>query len=129
MFNGVSTSGSARLLIQLGDSGGVETTSYSAVSYYLQSSASNGPVEETSGFVIYWDEAAAFRSGAMVISLIDASTNTWVSTHTISIISSTDGSAVGGGTKSLSATLDRVRITTTNGTDTFDAGSINILYE
>jgi hypothetical protein len=25
--------------------------------------------------------------------------------------------------------LDRVRITTTNGTDTFDAGSINILYE
>jgi hypothetical protein len=34
-----------------------------------------------------------------------------------------------GGGKSLSATLDRVRITTVNGTDTFDAGSINILYE
>jgi hypothetical protein len=33
------------------------------------------------------------------------------------------------GTKSLSATLDRIRITTVNGTDTFDAGSINILYE
>jgi uncharacterized repeat protein (TIGR02059 family) len=34
-----------------------------------------------------------------------------------------------GGAKSLSATLDRVCITTVNGTDTFDAGSINILYE
>lgn len=29
----------------------------------------------------------------------------------------------------LSGTLDRVRITTANGTDTFDAGTINILYE
>jgi hypothetical protein len=35
----------------------------------------------------------------------------------------------GGGNKTLSATLDRVRITTVNGTDTFDAGSINISYE
>ena len=32
-------------------------------------------------------------------------------------------------TVTLSATLDSVRITTVNGTDTFDAGSINILYE
>jgi hypothetical protein len=36
---------------------------------------------------------------------------------------------MGGGDKTLSGTLDRIRITTTNGTDTFDAGSINILYE
>jgi hypothetical protein len=34
-----------------------------------------------------------------------------------------------GGSKTLTGTLDRVRITTVNGTDTFDAGSINILYE
>jgi hypothetical protein len=35
----------------------------------------------------------------------------------------------GAGTKTLSDTLDRVRITTVNGTDTFDAGTINIMYE
>jgi hypothetical protein len=35
----------------------------------------------------------------------------------------------GGGSVTLSGTLDRVRITTVNGTDTFDAGTINILYE
>lgn len=34
-----------------------------------------------------------------------------------------------GGGKTLSGTLDRVRITTVNGTDTFDAGTINIMYE
>ncbi len=33
------------------------------------------------------------------------------------------------GSITLGGTLDRVRITTVNGTDTFDAGSINILYE
>ena len=34
-----------------------------------------------------------------------------------------------GGVKSTSAVLDRVRITTVGGTDTFDAGEINISYE
>jgi hypothetical protein len=33
------------------------------------------------------------------------------------------------GAKSLAGTLDRVRITTVNGTDVFDVGAINILYE
>jgi hypothetical protein len=33
------------------------------------------------------------------------------------------------GRKTLAGTLDRVSITTSNGTDAFDAGSINILYE
>jgi hypothetical protein len=34
-----------------------------------------------------------------------------------------------GGTVSLAGILNMLRITTVNGTDTFDAGSINILYE
>jgi hypothetical protein len=33
------------------------------------------------------------------------------------------------GQVSLGGVLDRVRITTANGTDTFDAGTVNILYE
>jgi len=43
--------------------------------------------------------------------------------------SATEFAGLGGSSISLSGTLDRVRITTVNGTDTFDAGSINILYE
>jgi hypothetical protein len=33
------------------------------------------------------------------------------------------------GLKSTASALARVRITTANGTDLFDAGSINIMYE
>jgi hypothetical protein len=36
---------------------------------------------------------------------------------------------MGGFQVSLSGTLDRIRLTTVNGSDTFDAGSINIIYE
>jgi hypothetical protein len=51
---------------------------------------------------------------------------TWVSSH--ALFSGASGS--GGGTSpALSGTLDRIRITTVNGTDTFDAGTINIMYE
>jgi hypothetical protein len=54
--------------------------------------------------------------------------NLWVSSQAGTYDGST-ASNVGGGTKTLSAVLDRVRITTINGTDTMDAGSVNILYE
>jgi hypothetical protein len=129
MFNGVSTSGTARVMIQLGDSGGVETSGYASGSYYLQSSASNNFLDGPNGFVIFWDEAAAARYGVMQISLLNASTNLWSQFGNFGIDGVSDGMAICAGTKSLSATLDRIRITTTNGTDTFDAGSINILYE
>jgi hypothetical protein len=53
--------------------------------------------------------------------------NTWIAAGLLT----SDNPAIlwTGGNVSLSGTLDRVRITTVNGTDTFDAGSINILYE
>jgi hypothetical protein len=41
----------------------------------------------------------------------------------------TNGMAYCAGTKTLSDTLTQIRITTVNGTDTFDAGSVNIIYE
>jgi hypothetical protein len=64
----------------------------------------------------------------VTICLLNSATGLWVA----SIVSSQSNSAtgiVGSGSKTLSGTLDRVRITTVNGTDTFDAGSVNILYE
>jgi hypothetical protein len=69
--------------------------------------------------------AAESILGSMVIQNITS--NTWLSNHTCGYNST--GSIQGGGSVSLGGTLDRVRITTVNGTDTFDAGSINILYE
>jgi hypothetical protein len=127
MFDAVSLNGSSNLRFQLGDSGGVETTGY--VSVFSYNGASNNGSTSSTGFDNTGAGGASLAvSGQIVISLLSASTNTW----TVMGMLGAAGSAftlLTTGSKSLSATLDRVRITTVNGTDTFDAGSINILYE
>jgi hypothetical protein len=125
MFSGVSTSGTSNYLIQLGTSGGIENTSYGAYSANTTSSAIGG-ANYTAGFGMRVDLAARVVGGAMTLTLVTG--NSWCSTHALGSSLSTDG-YYGAGAKTLSGTLDRIRITTVNGTDTFDAGSINILYE
>jgi hypothetical protein len=123
MFSGVSTNGSSNLLVQLGDSGGVETTGYTSVVGNNAATATS-----TAGLIATSNGAAgSVLSGIMTI--ISISTNAWVSGVTLGDTTNTQTPYAGGGSKSTSATLDRVRITTVNGTDTFDAGSINIMYE
>jgi len=129
MFDGVSTNGTSLPQIQLGDSGGVETTSYSMASSYVASS-SVANANYTSGFVIRTDALAAVAIyGYITINLISSSTNTWTAGGVVYTPTPSAYLALVAGSKSLSATLDRIRITTVNGTDTFDAGTINILYE
>jgi hypothetical protein len=128
MLSGVSTNGSSIMLLQLGDSGGVETTGYSgstqyAASYVAFSSYAGVPLDTASTVA-----AGTVRSGSIVFTLLDASTNLWSVFGGLGLTTAT-ALILPAGTKALSATLDRVRITTVNGTDTFDAGSINILYE
>jgi hypothetical protein len=120
IFNEVSTNGTADLLVQLGDSGGIENTGYISTYIVLSTGGSS-----TAGFIIRTGAAAVVASGILQINLID--TTSWICTHTIKV--STTNASAGAGSKSLSGILDRVRVTTTNGTDAFDAGSINILYE
>lgn len=118
MFNGVSTNGTSSLQVQLGDSGGIETTGYV--------SSSQGTVFSTTG-LIFTPGAVAVNnySGAMTLTLMTG--NTWTAT---SLLTRDDAATFyGAGVKALSATLDRLRITTFLGVDTFDAGQINILYE
>jgi hypothetical protein len=124
MLNGVSLNGSANFLIQLGDSGGVETTGYNSSCIYGGTAAGTGA--STSGFLSINGLNTNAMSGALTFSNLTG--NVWVMTST----NAADGGTVivfATGSKTLSATLDRVRITTTNGTDQFDAGTINILYE
>jgi hypothetical protein len=127
MFNGVSLSGTSLFLVQLGDAGGVENTGY--LSSSLRANNSNVATSATSsaGFLFGADPlAASTHSGQMIITLLGS--NTWVSQQA-GASSSNALAFAGGGGKTLSDTLDRIRITTVNGTDTFDAGSINIMYE
>jgi hypothetical protein len=127
IFSGISLSGTSSYLVQIGTSGGIQNTGYTSSSFIIATAGSAG-VNSTAGYIIYSDVAAYSFSGNFVINNITSST--WVSSHTIgSGVSLTGLVNFGGGSKNLSGTLDRVRITTVNGTDTFDAGSINILYE
>ena len=128
MFQGVSTTGASKTIIQLGDSGGVETSGYLGSSTFADGS---GTAENfSSGFIFSMRTGgtAAIRHGVIVLSLVDSSTNAWAEMGNIGS-SDTAAVTVSAGSKALSATLDRVRITTVSGTDTFDAGSINILFE
>lgn len=118
LFNGVSLSSTGSLLVQLGNSGGYLTSGYDS------SSTSGGTSDATStaGFVARLGSAALVASGIMTIAQV--SSTVYVAGHTLA-----RGTAVvGAGTATISGTIDRVRITST-GADTFDAGSINILYE
>lgn len=124
-FEGVSLSGTDDLLVQLGDSGGIETTGYIS-SGGAYSSSGQGVSSSTSGFVWRVGNAAEIASGHMVLTLSDSTNNTWIVSHTGK---NNTGTVVnGGGDKSLSGTLDRIRITRT-GSDTFDAGAVNVLGE
>jgi hypothetical protein len=125
MFAGVSTSGTSVKQIQLGTSSGVVTTGYLSGTSILAGTVAS--LNVTTGIGLYSIAAADNLSGAIFISNITG--NTWVSSGTLAITGATNISVVSSGSLALGGTLDRVRITTVNGTDTFDAGSINILYE
>jgi hypothetical protein len=123
MFNAVSTNGSSRILVQLGTSSGVTTSGY-----FSSVSDGGGQTTSTAGFLVN-QYAVANLSASGLMTICSIGSNTWSESIIVSNGSSGSSSSVGGGNITLSATLDRVRITTVNGTDTFDAGSINILYE
>ena len=127
MFNGVSTNGTSHLLIQIGTSGGIQTTSYASNSSY--NGPANGGTSSSAGFVVFYDNSSRTYSGQIVLSLLNSGTGLWVESGNFAMIDISGYNAICAGAKTLSGTLDRVRITTVNGTDTFDAGSINILYE
>ena len=124
IFNEVSQNGSSQRLVQLGTG----STTYTTSGYLATSSVVAGTVATTSstaGHLIYQDNPAYACSGHMVLTNISG--NIWISSHTVKL--STAITVLGGASVTLGAALTAVRITTVNGTDTFDAGTINILYE
>lgn len=125
MFNGVSTNGTSNILIQLG-AGSVTTSGYTS-SNGLMTAAGTNYASSTAGILMGQVGAAADTFfGAASITLI--SSNIWSAQGCVSRTNSAASQYLSGGV-SLSGVLDRVRITTVNGTDTFDAGTINIIYE
>ena len=125
MLNGVSTSATSNIQIQIG-AGSVTTSGYTCYIGNIDGTNATSVATATSGFIAKSGVGAAtLYNGVMVINLLTG--NTWLSTNSTS--GSSGVTTFSNGSLALGGTLDRVRITTVNGTDTFDAGSINILYE
>lgn len=122
IFNGVSTNGTSQPQVQLGISSGIQTTGYLSGG----SQASAGTNSTTGLLISGFNGAADIRYGKMEI--VSFGSNQWVSSCVVGL-SNTGLAGLAGGSVTIGGTLDRIRITTVNGTDTFDAGSINILYE
>ena len=126
MFNGVSTNGTSSPIIQVG-SGSITTTAYSSAFGDLNGANSCGVTSSTTGIIFsgrYLSGASSAIYGTLILTTLGS--NIWTATGAST---SNNISYQGGGGVTLSGVLDRVRLTTVNGTDTFDAGSINILYE
>lgn len=125
IFRGVSTNGSAAVQIQVG-SGSITSSGYAG--YAMRAGASNTYTASSSAFVTA-DAMSASDTRDGIFILTNITGNTWVMSGSFTSTAQTNDTCVVNGSIALSGALDRVRITTTNGTDTFDAGTINIQYE
>ena len=130
MFNGVSTNGTSQPLIQLGVSGTPETTSYTSMASMVTTTnnVTRGATATTGFAYFYQGSAAGVYSGSVTISSLGS--NIWTCSGSVVDIPNLANSTVSG-VKSLAGTLNMIRITTVGSppTDTFDAGTINIMYE
>jgi hypothetical protein len=125
MFDAVSLSGTDEIEIQLGDSGGFETSGYTGIAW--RSGATSGAW--STGMLVNNEAAAASAfTGQMIITLADSATNLWIGSGLVSNATAGVSPDISTGSKALSAVLTQVRIKPT-GSDTFDAGNLNILVE
>jgi hypothetical protein len=129
MFSGVSLSGTSDIQIQLGVSGTPETTGYTTNFFRSQSAAIVTSTSTTDSFIATGGigVAANLLYGQYVFSLLGS--NVWTGTGVFYSSGSTNYMVNSAGAKTLAGTLNMVRLKSLNGADTFDAGSINILYE
>jgi len=128
MFNEISTNGTSGVIAQIG-SGSVVTSGYISTTVRIANDSSTSGGSITNGFYVNPGYTTSYNdkvSGLLVLTLISGTT--WVASmcgkiSTVVVLSG------GGVSPSLSGALDRIRITTAGGSDSFDFGSVNILYE
>ena len=121
IFRGVSTNGTNGIIIQLGTGGTPTTSGYNSVCAKQDGTLANN----TAGLIVVNDNLAANDySGVMTLRKITG--NTWVSSGVFR--SSTGGMRYFAGDIAVGGALDMIRLTTTTGVNTFDAGDINIAW-
>ena len=131
VLDNVSVTGTDNILIQLGDSGGVETTGYISTTVYTTYAVSPPSIggsgfSSTSGIIVTAGAPQNWPTGSILFDNISG--NRWIASGVFNFANLTTTIGYSAGEKTLSDTLDRVRITVT-GANTFDNGSVNIIYE
>lgn len=124
-FNGVSSNGLTNLLVQPGTGGAPTTSGYVGNAVFSWASGVV-PVSSTAGIPVFKNAASYNHYGE--ITLTNISGNTWLASGQF-VTSGTQGCIVSGGVVTLAGPLDYLRVVSSNGTDAFDAGSINLFYE
>lgn len=127
IFRQVSLSSTGSLLVQAGEGGTPTTTGYTSISTYVVGGVQSGQLTSTSGFIIQAGAATYQMFGHLIFT--NVSGNTWVVSGVQGNITATAFSVTSSGVVALSGVLNMIRVTSTSGTDTFDAGTINIMYE
>ena len=129
-FVGVSQgSANSRLIVRIGDAGGIETSGYlsTGVQLHLATVSGHGRITDAFNVSALSDfDAAKTVDGAAEFFLEDSSAFTWVMQSYLGC-SDQDQSYLSAGSKSLSAELTQLVVTTAGGS-TFDAGAVNIMY-
>jgi hypothetical protein len=126
MFDAVSTNGTSPVQVRLGTAGGIQASGYNSIGSAIIGTNTTSSASYSTGAVVAGSSAATTRVGSIVFNLL--ASNAWSFSGVTADLSILATSHIAG-LVSLSGALDRVRITTVNGTDTFDGGSVNILYE
>ncbi len=121
MLNGVSTNGSPDIIVQLGVGSSPTTAGYAAFS---QTGSTGGSL--TRGFAVSQSTSAATAKTGC-IELVHMGGNIWGESGIVA--GSNSIVSVSAGSLALGGVLGMIRLTTVNGTDTFDAGSLNITWE
>jgi len=126
MFNGVSTNGTSNLLLQIGSTT-FTTSGYVSQAGTINGSGGIGSFSATTGFIIgVYSVNTDTLTGTFT--LVNITGNTWVFSGIHYRTANVNTGFSSGTAISLAGVLDRIRITSVT-PDTFDAGSINILYE
>lgn len=121
----LSGTGSNDFLVQIGDAGGLETTGYVSGTISVSNSSNSAGATSAAGFISYASAAARIAIGTVRLTRV-GNTNEWLAQHVISTATG-DRAHFGGGSKTLSATLDRLAVLLT-GADTFDGGVVGVMY-
>lgn len=127
VISALSTNGTSIAMVQIGDSGGIGNSGYSGATS-SQSVAATGASNYSTGFHLGSTPSGSTTTySTCFFTLIDAASNLW-GFSTFGGYSNSAASLVGGGSKALSGTLDRFRITTVGGTDSYDSGTYAYYY-